>query len=58
MSGIVQSISSIPTLRRNALVRENGRLPKNPLLADNGLGCGEQITWWRDVSISGSFDWA
>ena len=36
-------------------VRENGRLPKNPLDADSGDGCGDSMTTWRLVSMSAFF---
>lgn len=41
---ICQSIGGLPIDIRKSLVFENGRLPKNPLKADNGLG-------WVDVNI-------
>ena len=37
------------------LVREKGRLPKNPLCALRGDGCGDSITTWRSASMSGFF---
>ena len=40
-----------PTLSRNLLTREKGRLPKNPPLADNGLGCADSIIKWRGFVI-------
>ena len=47
-----QSIGSSPASTRAALVRENGREPKNPLEADNGDGCADSITVWRVVSTT------
>jgi hypothetical protein len=38
-----------------ALMREKGRLPKKPLLADSGDGCADAMMACRDASISGSF---
>jgi hydrogenase maturation protease len=37
-SGTCQSISGLPNLRNAALVLENGRLPKKPLVAESGEG--------------------
>ena len=31
-------------------VLEKGLLPRNPLVADSGDGCGDVITWFLDVS--------
>jgi len=38
-----------------ALIRENGRLPKNPFRADSGEGCADLMIVCRVASISGSF---
>jgi hypothetical protein len=54
-SGICQSISGLPAARRAWLVRENGRLPKNPRRADNGEGWAELMMTCRSVSISSVF---
>ena len=37
---ICQSIGVTPFFSRNSLVLLNGLLPKNPLYAESGLGCG------------------
>ena len=37
---ICQSISDTPCSLRNALAFEKGLLPKKPLYAESGLGCG------------------
>ena len=47
-----QSIGSSPAAVSAALVRENGREPKNPLWADRGDGWADSMTTWRDVSMS------
>ena len=41
LTGRHQSIGSWPAVRSAALTAENGRLPKNPVLADSGEGCGD-----------------
>jgi hypothetical protein len=38
-----QLIFDIPFLTKKSLVLENGLLPKNPLFAENGDGCGDSI---------------
>ena len=38
-SGSCQLIGFSPIFSKNAFTFENGRLPKKPLLAENGLGC-------------------
>jgi len=43
LSGSCQSISGRPFSRKYRFARENGRLPKKPRYADNGLGWGERI---------------
>src|SRR5690625_3657358 len=40
-AGKTQSTGSAPICRSSSLAREKGREPKNPRLADSGLGCGE-----------------
>ena len=37
------------------MARENGRLPKNPLRADNGEGWADSMITWRSVSIRAFF---
>ena len=49
--GICQSIGALPKLIKISLVFEKGLDPKNPLLADNGLGCADSITKCLLVSI-------
>ena len=39
--GICQFIGFSPTASKKAFTLENGLLPKNPLNADNGLGCAD-----------------
>ena len=41
-----------------AFILENGFDPKNPLDADKGLGCTEEITWCLSKSINASLDLA
>lgn len=49
---ICQSTGSIPFAFRNLFARLNGRLPKNPLYADSGLGWGaSKIRCLEFVSI-------
>src|SRR5690606_40926341 len=50
-----QSIGFCPSASSSALILENGRLPKNPLFADSGEGCGAVMIAWRVVSISAVF---
>src|SRR5690606_40283761 len=42
-----QSIGFCPSASSSALILENGRLPKNPLFADSGEGCGAVMIAWR-----------
>ncbi len=46
-SHTAQSIGVRPCSARKALVRLNGREPKNPRCADSGPACGPAITQWR-----------
>src|SRR5690349_9900291 len=39
-----QSIGSLPISRKYSFALENGLLPKNPLCAENGDGCGDVMT--------------
>ena len=39
----LQSTGSAPAATSSSLARLNGREPKNPLLADSGLGCAEAM---------------
>src|SRR5690606_13662672 len=48
----VQSIVRWPCAASAALTWLNGLLPKKPLWADRGEGCGDSITVWRDTSMS------
>lgn len=50
-----QSTSPRPASRSAWSMRENGRLPKKPRLAERGDGCAERMTTWRSASISDSF---
>ena len=43
MLSICQSISCLLILFKNSLVLEKGLLPKNPLVAERGLGCTDCI---------------
>lgn len=51
-------ISSIPHCFRYSLVAENGRLPKNPLWAENGDGCGEAMIKCFVLSMSDCLEMA
>src|SRR5699024_6853987 len=54
-SGNCQSIGVSPNASKAALVFENGRDPKNPLLAERGLGCGDSIMIFFFLSIKAAF---
>ena len=55
---ISQLTADIPCLSRKSLAREKYLPPKNPLYADNGLGCTPAITRCFLFVISGSLDLA
>ena len=52
---ICQSIGLLPIELKKSFVLENGLVPKNPLDADNGLGCTEVITRCLGFVISDFF---
>ncbi len=43
-TGRHHSIGACPNVESAALICENGRLPKNPRLAESGDGCAAVIT--------------
>ncbi len=51
----VQSIGAWPCATSASLARLNGRLPKNPLWADSGDGCGDSMMVCRSRSINDFF---
>ena len=44
-----------PIFSKKAFTFENGRLPKNPLFAENGLGCVDSTMKWRGFVIMAFF---